>query len=165
MRGDQLTRQWRVIQAIEASPDGLTVAEIAKRDETGIRTMYRALEAFQPNCHPKAQSAPREIFRILLSFLNILLTPSYSMNKTIMCFPAIPPSRPRRLGVSMYPASGAVGRICDLWPISCASSHAFGVTLLEGGACSSRLKAAPQAEQSALCARDMFKKSIKRGLL
>ena len=29
MRGDQLSRQWRVIRAMEASPNGLTVAEIA----------------------------------------------------------------------------------------------------------------------------------------
>ena len=35
MRGDQLSRQWRVIRAIEASPNGLTVAEIAQREETG----------------------------------------------------------------------------------------------------------------------------------
>jgi len=33
-------------------------------------------------------------------------------------------------------------------PMSYASSHAFGVTLLEGKACSSRPKAAPQAERS-----------------
>ena len=39
MRGDQLARQWRIIRAIEASPSGLTVAEIAKREETGIRTI------------------------------------------------------------------------------------------------------------------------------
>jgi len=45
MRGDQLARQWRVIRAIEASPNGLTVAEIAEREETGIRTIYRDLEA------------------------------------------------------------------------------------------------------------------------
>jgi len=32
--------------------------------------------------------------------------------------------------------------------IACASSHALGVTLLEGEACSSRLKAAPQAQRS-----------------
>ncbi len=32
--------------------------------------------------------------------------------------------------------------------IAWASSHAFGVTLLEGEACSSRLKAAPQAQRS-----------------
>jgi hypothetical protein len=36
MRGDQLARQWRTIRAIEASPKGLTVSEIAKRGETGI---------------------------------------------------------------------------------------------------------------------------------
>jgi predicted DNA-binding transcriptional regulator YafY len=47
MRGDQLARQWRVIRAIEASPNGLTVAEIAQREETGIHTIYRDLEALQ----------------------------------------------------------------------------------------------------------------------
>ncbi|MBM4305131.1 MAG: WYL domain-containing transcriptional regulator [Deltaproteobacteria bacterium] len=47
MRGDQLARQWRVIRAIEASTNGLTVAEIANREETGIRTIYRDLEALQ----------------------------------------------------------------------------------------------------------------------
>jgi hypothetical protein len=47
MRGDQLARQWRVIRAIEAGPNGLTVAEIAQREETGIRTIYRDLEAPQ----------------------------------------------------------------------------------------------------------------------
>jgi len=45
MRGDQLSHQWRVIRATEASPNGLTVAEIAKREETGIRAVYRDLEA------------------------------------------------------------------------------------------------------------------------
>jgi len=47
MRGDQLARQWRVIRAIEASTNGLTVAEIANhnREETGITTIYRDLEA------------------------------------------------------------------------------------------------------------------------
>ncbi len=48
MRGDQLARQWRVIQAIEkASPNGLTVAEIAEQEEIEIRTIYRDLEALQ----------------------------------------------------------------------------------------------------------------------
>ena len=44
MRGDQLSRQWR---AIKASSNGLTVTEIAQREETGIRTIYRDLEAIQ----------------------------------------------------------------------------------------------------------------------
>jgi len=47
MRGDQLARQWRIIRAIESSPNGLTLTEIAQREETGIRTIYRALEALQ----------------------------------------------------------------------------------------------------------------------
>jgi len=33
MRGDRLSRQWWSVQAIEASPNGLTGAEIAKREE------------------------------------------------------------------------------------------------------------------------------------
>ena len=52
MRGDQLARQWRVIRAIEASPGGLTVTEIAEREETGIRTIYRDLEALQAEGFP-----------------------------------------------------------------------------------------------------------------
>jgi len=47
MRGDQLARQWRIIRAIEDSPNGLTVTEIAQREETGIRTIYCDLEALQ----------------------------------------------------------------------------------------------------------------------
>ena len=96
MRGDQLGRQWRTIRAIEASPNGLTVTEIAQREETGSRAIYRDLEApqaagFSYPCHAKAQSTPKKIFRLLLSFLNILLTPSHSIRKTIKEFSAIPP--------------------------------------------------------------------------
>jgi hypothetical protein len=47
MRGDHLARQWCIIRAIEASPDGLTVTEIAQRDEIGFRTIYQNLEAIQ----------------------------------------------------------------------------------------------------------------------
>ncbi len=66
MRGDQLSRQWRVIRAIEASPNGLTVAEIAKREETGIRSIYRDLEALQAAGFPlyteKVERATRWAF-------------------------------------------------------------------------------------------------------
>jgi len=47
MWGDQLVWQWRIIQPIEASPNGLTVTEIAQRQETGFRTIYRNLETLQ----------------------------------------------------------------------------------------------------------------------
>ena len=52
MRGDQVAQQWRVIKAIESSPNGLTVAEIVKREETGVRTIYRDLEALQATGSP-----------------------------------------------------------------------------------------------------------------
>ena len=47
MRGDQVARQLRVIRTIESSPNGLTAAEIAKREEMGIRTICRYLVAPQ----------------------------------------------------------------------------------------------------------------------
>lgn len=47
MRGYQLGWQWRTIRAIGTSSNGLTVAEIAKREEIGIRTIYRDLDALQ----------------------------------------------------------------------------------------------------------------------
>ena len=104
MRGDQLARQWCIIRANKASPNGLTVTEIAQREETGIRTIYRELEAlraagFPYPCHAKAQSTPREIFRLLLSFPDIFLTASDSIRKTIKEFSARPPLRSWRLCV------------------------------------------------------------------
>ena len=68
MRGDQLYRQWRVIRAIEASPNGLTVDEIANREEIGLRTIYRDLGALQPKRHAKAQSTPEKYLHLYSSF-------------------------------------------------------------------------------------------------
>lgn len=66
MRGDQLSRQWRVVRAIEASPNRLTVAEIARREETGIRKIYRDLETLQaggfPLCTERVEKANRWAF-------------------------------------------------------------------------------------------------------
>ena len=92
MRGDQLARQWRIIRGIGTSPNGLTVTEIAQREETGIRTIYRNLEALQAAnfpypCHAKPQSTPREIFRLPLSFLDIFLASSHPTRKA-MNYPA-----------------------------------------------------------------------------
>jgi hypothetical protein len=52
MRGDRLGRKWRAIRANEANPKGLTVTEFAQREETGIRTIYRDLEAPQAGGFP-----------------------------------------------------------------------------------------------------------------
>jgi hypothetical protein len=66
MWGDQLVWQWRIIQPIEASPNGLTVTEIAQREETGIHTIYRDLEALQAAGFPlyteKVERATRWAF-------------------------------------------------------------------------------------------------------
>ncbi len=47
MRGDQLARQWRILRAIEADKNGLTIAEIAGQEEISLRTAYRDIEALQ----------------------------------------------------------------------------------------------------------------------
>ncbi len=99
MRGDQLARQWRIIRAIEASPSGLTVTEIAEREETGIRTIYWDLEALHSPGHAKARSAPREPFRVLLAFLDIFFSPSHSFRKIIKGFSAKNPLCSLRLCV------------------------------------------------------------------
>jgi transposase len=87
MRGDQLARQWRIIRAIETSPNGLTVFEIAKREETGIRTIYRDLEALQPASHAKAQSAPSKRSTLLLPFIKIFLPHCFRRYPHFFLFP------------------------------------------------------------------------------
>ena len=47
MRGDQLSRQWRILRQIEVSKNGLTVAEIAEIGGSSLRTAYRDLGDLQ----------------------------------------------------------------------------------------------------------------------
>ncbi|MEN8245919.1 MAG: YafY family protein [Thermodesulfobacteriota bacterium] len=47
MRGDQLSRQWRIIRQIEASKTGLTAMEIANLGNVSLRTAYRDLDDLQ----------------------------------------------------------------------------------------------------------------------
>ena len=47
MRGDQLSRQWRVLRQIEVSRNGLTATEIAEMENVSLRTAYRDLDALQ----------------------------------------------------------------------------------------------------------------------
>ena len=44
MRGDQLTRQWRVLRHIEASRNGVTVKELQSFCGASLRTIYRDVE-------------------------------------------------------------------------------------------------------------------------
>lgn len=46
-RGDQLARQWKIIQALIASRRGRSVPELAEMVECAVRTVYRDLEALQ----------------------------------------------------------------------------------------------------------------------
>jgi len=99
MRGDFLARQRGIIGAIKVSPTGLTVAEIGQREETATRPNCRALEALQLDCRAKAQSTPRETFRVLSAFFDIFLLPSHFFRKTIKKFSTKSALRFSRLGV------------------------------------------------------------------
>ena len=46
-RGDQLSRQWRIIHALIASPHGKSAAELSDALDCHSRTVYRDLEALQ----------------------------------------------------------------------------------------------------------------------
>ena len=46
-RGDQLARQWKIIETLLASHTGKTVSELADDLECNPRTVYRDLEALQ----------------------------------------------------------------------------------------------------------------------
>ena len=46
-RGDQLGRQWKILQMLIDSKTGKSVADIADRLECHTRTIYRDLEALQ----------------------------------------------------------------------------------------------------------------------
>jgi hypothetical protein len=106
MWGDELARQWFIIRATEDSSNGLPLGEIARREETVIRTIYCFLKSLQRKCHAKTQRTQREIFRLLLSFLDIFFTPSQSFKKTIKRFPAKNPLRSLRLGVRRFGMPG-----------------------------------------------------------
>ena len=47
MRGDQLSRQWRILRQIEVSKNGMTAAKIAKIGGSSLRTAYRDLSDLQ----------------------------------------------------------------------------------------------------------------------
>lgn len=47
MRGEQLVRQWRILRTIEASRQGVTVAELAAAEGCHSRTIWRDLAAIQ----------------------------------------------------------------------------------------------------------------------
>jgi predicted DNA-binding transcriptional regulator YafY len=46
-RGDQLARQWKIIQTLITSRRGKSAAELAEDLECHPRTLYRDLEALQ----------------------------------------------------------------------------------------------------------------------
>src|SRR5512139_3999710 len=46
-RGDQLARQWRIIQTLISSKQGKSVGEFVKDENCHPRTIYRDLEALQ----------------------------------------------------------------------------------------------------------------------
>jgi hypothetical protein len=92
MRGDQSAWTWRIIRAIKVSANGLAVTEIAQRQETGIRTINLALEAFQAaGVSPHAQRVQRANRRAFIDNLKFKFLPSFSLTKLAsLVFTAFP---------------------------------------------------------------------------
>lgn len=94
MRGDQLSRQWRFIRAIEASHSGLTLAEIAingKKPASASSTVTRK-RSKRPSfpCIPKESSRP-----------TAWLSSIPSSSKSLPSPHAKPQSSPRKSGLNL----------------------------------------------------------------
>lgn len=88
MQGDQLSRQWRTIREIKASPNGLTVTEIAQREETGMRTIYRDLEALQATDFPLyTERADRVNHWAFIDTFKFKIPPSFPIAKPFLEIP------------------------------------------------------------------------------
>jgi len=66
-RGDQLSRQWKIIQSILSSNTGKTAKELADATESNLRTVYRDLEALQTAGFPiyTEQIGGRNVWTVL----------------------------------------------------------------------------------------------------
>jgi len=91
MRGDQLARQWRVAQAIEASPNGLTEAKLAKREDAGIRTICRDLESLKAAGFPlyteKVERATRWAF---IDTFKFKIPPPFALKELMPIYSCLP---------------------------------------------------------------------------
>jgi len=67
-RGDQLSRQWKIIQALIASRRGRSVPELAEMADCHVRTVYRDLEALQVAGFPV--TTERDGHRMIWSLLD-----------------------------------------------------------------------------------------------
>ncbi len=67
-RGDQLARQWKIIQALITSRRGRSVPELAEMVECTVRTVYRDLEALQDAGFPV--TTERDGHRMVWSLLD-----------------------------------------------------------------------------------------------
>ncbi|MFH1830367.1 MAG: transcriptional regulator [Pseudomonadota bacterium] len=65
-RGDQISRQWQILQILEARRMGVSVPELASELESNVRTIYRDMEALEhagfPLYSEKEEGAERWLF-------------------------------------------------------------------------------------------------------
>ena len=84
MRGDHLAQERGILRAIEASPNGLTVTEIARWKETGFRTIYRDLEALQaagPSLYAERVKEPNR--QAFIDTFKFKIPPPYTLTELV----------------------------------------------------------------------------------
>jgi predicted DNA-binding transcriptional regulator YafY len=76
-RGDQLSRQWKIIQSLIASPNGKSAGRLAREIECHSRTLYRDLEALQAAGFPlySEQAGGKALWFILDAGINRMPLP------------------------------------------------------------------------------------------
>jgi hypothetical protein len=80
MRGDRFARQWRIIRAVEASPDELTVPEIAQSEEIWFHTISRDRAVRQvAGFAPYTGRANRSNCSVYLYSSNFKIPPSFPL--------------------------------------------------------------------------------------
>jgi predicted DNA-binding transcriptional regulator YafY len=76
-RGDQLERQWKIIQTLIASKQGKTAQELADMVQGNLRSVYRDLEVLQtagfPICNEKADG--KKTWAVMETFKNSIPIP------------------------------------------------------------------------------------------
>lgn len=82
MQGDQLARQWRILQTMESRKNGATVAELAAREDRHPGTIWQDLDAIQNTQPPSRICRPFLRKHIARTYIQICTSEGVSVYLT-----------------------------------------------------------------------------------